>query len=100
MPDGGDMTAGAFYYRFCQATEEEFDVSINPHFVRKIMATGISIFEPGLVEIIQHVLDQTSDEMRKKWYDLADQLSASRRYIDLLGDRRRRALDSLSEGGD
>jgi hypothetical protein len=94
MPDGGDMTGPSFYYRFCQATSEEFCLRINPHFVRKIMATGISIFEPQLVEIIQHVLDHTSDDMRKQWYDLADRLAASRRYIELLEARRRRAINS------
>jgi hypothetical protein len=95
MPDGKAMTASGFYYRFCQATREEFSLKINPHFVRKIMATGISIFEPQLVEIIQHVLDHTSDDMRKQWYDLADRLAASRRYVELLQARRRRAIDSM-----
>jgi len=33
--------------------------------------------------------------MRKQWYDLADRLSASRRYIELLGARRRRAIEGM-----
>jgi hypothetical protein len=98
MPDGTDMTAPAFYHRFCQATGEEFRNAINPHFVRKISATGISVFQPQLVEIIQHVLDHGNDEMRKQYYDLADRLVASRRYLDLLGERRRRAIESLLDG--
>lgn len=100
-PCGNDITGPAFYYYFCKATSEEFHNRINPHLVRKIMATGVSIFEPGLIEIIQHVLDHTSDEMRKQWYDLAGRLAASRRYIELFGERRRRALECLldDEGG-
>jgi hypothetical protein len=97
MPDGTDMTRPAFYYYFCKATNEELSKKINPHFVRKIMATGVSICEPKLVEIIQHVLDHTSDDTRKEWYDLADRLAASRRYIELLEARRRPAIDSMLE---
>jgi hypothetical protein len=99
-PSGNDMTSHCFYYYFCQATEEEFDNRINPHFVRKIVATGISIFAPELVEIIQHVLDHESDDMRKQWYDLADRLTASLRYLELFGARRRRALASVHEDED
>jgi hypothetical protein len=70
----------------------------NPHFVRKIAVTGISVFEPALVEIIQQVLNHSSDDMRKERYDRADRLSASRRYIELLGARRRRTIESLLDG--
>ena len=66
--------------------------------MRKIAATGISVFEPALVEIIQQVLDHSGDDMRKERYDLADRLNASRRYIELLGARRRRAIGSLLDG--
>jgi hypothetical protein len=98
MPDGSPITPHAFSYRFCRATRDEFRVPINVHFVRNIAATGISVFEPGLVAIIQEVLDHTNDDMRKQWYDLADRLSASRRYIELLGSRRQRAIENVLKG--
>ena len=56
----GDNANPAFYYRFCQATCEELGRPINPHAVRKIVATGIAVSEPDLVELIQHVLDHES----------------------------------------
>jgi len=52
---------------------------------------------PGLVEITQHLLDHTGDRMRKESYDLAAKLSASARYIELLEQRRREALDKLDD---
>jgi len=94
-PSGMPTTKRAFYYHFRKATAEEFIRPINPHFVRKIASTGVSTFAPELVEIIQHVLDHESDDMRKQWYDLANNLAASQRYLELFGARRRRALDSL-----
>ncbi len=39
--------------------------------MRKIVATGIAVSEPGLIEFIQHVLDHENDELRKRSYDLA-----------------------------
>jgi hypothetical protein len=99
MPDGTDISGPAFYYRFQRATAEEFVNPINPHFVRNIAATGISTFAPELVEIIQHVLDHSSDEMRKQHYDLAEKLTASQHYLELLTQRRERALKNVLGAG-
>jgi integrase len=93
--NGDDMPASTFYYRFCRATEDELGVRIHPHFVRKIVATGVAVSAPDLVGIVQHLLDHRSDDMRRQAYDLADKLSASRRYIELLEQRRRKALRGL-----
>lgn len=93
--DGRDMPAWMFYVRFCRATEEELGVRIYPHLVRKIVATSVAVSAPDLVEIVQHLLDHKGDGMRRQAYDLADKLALSRRYIELLKQRRRQALRTL-----
>jgi hypothetical protein len=97
MTDGTDMPPHMFYERFCRATQDELGKRINPHFVRNIVATSVTVSAPHLVEITQHLLDHTGDRMRKESYDLADKLSASARHIELLEMRRRQALDKLDK---
>lgn len=90
---GADLTPGAFYCRFCKITVKILRVRFNPHFVRKIIATGMAISCPELVRMTASLLDQNSDQ--SKAYNLADDLSASQHYIALLEVRRKRALKSI-----
>lgn len=88
-----DMTAAAFYKRFCNATEDELNVRINPHLTRKIVATGVAIASPQDVRMVRSLLDQSSDQSDA--YNLADQLSASNAHLGYLEQRRREAIDRV-----
>jgi hypothetical protein len=87
---GTDMSPGTFYSWFCTVTTAEFGFRINPHLTRKIVATGVAIASPELVRMVGSLLDQTSDQSEA--YNLADDLSASDKYLDILDKRRRQAL--------
>ncbi len=91
---GTDMSPETFYVCFCKVTKKELGSRINPHLTRKIVATGIAIARPELVRMVGSLLDQTTDQSAA--YNLADQLSASRTYLDLLEKRRQQALDSVA----
>ncbi|MEQ1714661.1 MAG: hypothetical protein ABL907_01530 [Hyphomicrobium sp.] len=90
---GADLTPSAFYHRFCKITVKMFGVTFNPHFVRKIVATGMAISHPDLVRMTSSLLDHSSDQSAA--YNLADQLSASKNYIALLNKRRNQALKQI-----
>jgi hypothetical protein len=86
-----DMAPETAYGRFCRATSEELGVRINPHLVRGIAATGIAIAMPEEAGIIPMVLDHRSDQTSRQHYNLADALSASARYVDVMQKLRRRS---------
>lgn len=88
-----DMTAAAFYVRFCKATEDELDVRIYPHLTRKIVATGVAIASPQDIRMVRSLLDQSSDQSDA--YNLADQLSASNAHLGYLEQRRREAIERV-----
>ena len=88
------MSPETFYVCFCKVTKKELGRRINPHLTRKIVATGIAIARPELVRMVGSLLDQTTDQSAA--YNLADQLSASRTYLDLLEMRRQQALKNLA----
>lgn len=87
---GADMSPETLHNRLCNATEQELSKRINPHLTRKIVYTGVAIARPELIRMVGSLLDQSSDQSDA--YNLADQLSASRRYLDLLEERRQLAL--------
>jgi integrase/recombinase XerD len=89
---GLPMASDGVYVRFCKVTVEELKVRINPHLVRKIVATGIAIGAPELVTMTPSILDHQSDEMEKDVYNLADSLSASELLLKLLESRRQDAI--------
>lgn len=89
---GQDMAAITLYYRFCKATKEETGKRINPHLCRKIIATGIAIGAPELIELAPGALDHTSRRHTKDAYDLADDLSASRITTKMVSRRRAAAV--------
>jgi len=89
---GADMSGETFHKCFCKATKQELGEQINPHAVRKIVATGVAIARPELVKMVGSLLDHRGEQSVAA-YNLADQLSASKRYLELLDERRRRALN-------
>lgn len=94
--NGTDMSGETFHSRFCKATEAELKQRINPHAVRKIVATGVAIARPELVTMVSSLLDH-SNQASAAAYNLANQLSASERYLELLERRRSRALGDQSK---
>jgi hypothetical protein len=88
------MAIDTGYARFCKATREELGVRINPHLVRDIVATGIAVEMPEAVGITPAILDHRSDQTARQHYNLADQLSASARYIAKVEIRRRSAFSA------
>lgn len=88
-----DMSPMTFYGRFCAATMKELGKRINPHFVRKIVATGIAYAAPESVKITPSLLDHTDPRTERESYRLAKSLMGSAQHIKLLEIRRRRALD-------
>ena len=89
---GTEMAIDTGYWRFCKATREELGVRINPHAVRDIVATGIAVEMPEAVGITAAILDHRSDQTAMEHYNLADQLSASARYITKIESLRHREL--------
>jgi integrase len=89
---GADMKPITLYYRFCQATKEETGKRINPHLCRKIIATGIAIGAPEMIELAPGALDHTSRRHTQDAYDLADDLAASRAVNSIVGRRRQEAI--------
>jgi predicted secreted protein len=88
-----DMAPITLYYRFCAATFEELEKRINPHMVRKIVATGVAFAEPTAVSITPALLDHNNSRTQKEAYNLAGNIAGSAVHIRLLEIRRRRAID-------
>jgi hypothetical protein len=90
-PARGRMSVVTLYARFCAATLQELGERINPHKVRKIVATSVAVSMPEQAHIIPQLLDHRSDAIAKRHYILADSLSASARYLACLEKRRAEA---------
>jgi integrase/recombinase XerD len=90
---GTAMGRAAVYKRVCIATEQELGMRINPHAVRHIVATGVALALPEAVELVPYLLDHRGDRAATEYYNLADALSASARYLQSLEERRRQALN-------
>ena len=88
---GTGIATDTVYSRFCRATQEELGVRINPHLMRDIVATGIAIAMPEDVAIIPMILDHLKSDTAMEHYNLADSLSASTRYVEVLKHRRGQA---------
>jgi integrase/recombinase XerD len=91
---GNAMSRTTVYWRFCNATEEELGVRINPHAVRHIAATSIAVSMPESVRMIPFILNN-DDRTAQEHYNLADQLSASQQYLHRLEVRRQQAMAAL-----
>ena len=96
---GQAMGRAAVYERVCVATTQELGIRINPHAFRHIVATGVAIAMPEEVRLIPFLLDHRTERTVQEHYNLADSLSASSRYLERLGARRRLALDGNSKRG-
>jgi integrase len=88
---GDPMSRTTIYTRFCDATEEELDVRINPHATRHVAATSIAVSMPESVRMIPFILNN-DDRTAQQHYNLADGLSASIRYLQSLERRRQQAF--------
>jgi predicted secreted protein len=88
-----DMAPITLYYRFCAATFDELGKRINPHFVRKIVATGVAFAEPSAIGMTPTLLDHNNSRTEKESYNLAGNIAGSVVHIRLLEIRRRRAID-------
>jgi integrase len=82
------MSKGHIHFRYCQATTEELGVRINPHLMRKIVATGVAVSMPEDAKIIPDLLDHADDRTSREHYILAGQLHEGRRHLALLRSRR------------
>lgn len=96
---GQAMGRAAVYERICVATTQELGIRINPHAFRHIVATGVAIAMPEEVRLTPFLLDHRTERTVQEHYNLADSLSASSRYLERLGARRRLALDGNSKSG-
>lgn len=85
------MAESTITARFCQATADEVGVPISPHKVRHIVATGVAAGLPDQALLLPHLLDHVGDATSRKHYVFADNLTASRRYLDVLAERQRMA---------
>jgi hypothetical protein len=91
---GKPMSRTTIYWRFCNATEEEVGVRINPHAVRHIAATSIAVSMPESVRMIPFILNN-DDRTAQEHYNLADQLSASFQYLQKLEQRSQLAFTRI-----
>ena len=96
---GQAMGRAAVYERICVTTTQELGIRINPHAFRHIVATGVAIAMPEEVRLTPFLLDHRTERTVQEHYNLADSLSASSRYLERLGARRRLALDGNSKRG-
>ena len=96
---GNPMSRTTLYWRFCNATEEEVGVRINPHAVRHIAATSIAVSMPESVRMIPFILNN-DDRTAQEHYNLADQLSASFQYLQRLEQRRQLAFTRMKRDGE
>jgi integrase len=91
---GNPMSRSTVYWRFCNATEQELGVRINPHAVRHIAGTSIAISMPDSVRMIPFVLDNDY-RTAQKHYNLAEQLCASFHCLQKLERRRQLAFTRM-----
>ena len=92
------MAAATIYMRFCASTFEELGHRINPHMVRSIVATSVSISIPSEARIIPSLLDHRTSTIARQHYIVADRLSASARYVAGLAVWRSAALAAERKG--
>jgi integrase len=94
-PTGLPLDTNAVYRLFCKATLAELGKHINPHLARRIVATGVAIAAPELINIVPSLLDHSSDKSEADVYNMADRLTASSQMLDILESRRRAAINNL-----
>lgn len=85
---GTDMTQAAIDAQVRSRTKEKFGLAINLHRFRHIAATTIATDAPEHVGDIQGALWHSSMHPSEKYYNLAGQLDAGRRYNAVLEARR------------
>jgi integrase/recombinase XerD len=77
-------------------TQAALGVPINPHLFRDCAATTLAIEDPAHVGAAATILGHTSSHTTHKHYIQANTLAASRRHLDAVAARRRRAAKHRS----
>jgi integrase/recombinase XerD len=77
-------------------TQAALGVPINPHLFRDCAATTLAIEDPAHVGAAATILGHTSSRTTHKHYIQANTLAASRRHLDAVAARRRRAAKHRS----
>lgn len=94
----GPMSRQTFYCRFKEATQQELGVAIAPHRLRDIAVTELAEKRPELIGIAPALLHHRKTRVTQEHYNLADQISASRRYNEVLTALRKEALAVSRKG--
>jgi site-specific recombinase XerD len=84
------MAAISIHNRFRKHTKGAFGVAISPHLFRDSAATAIATDGPAHVRAIMPVLGHSRLATSETHYNHARSLDASRSYIDILADLKRR----------
>ena len=92
---GTPMKYDMIYRRFCAATQSELRRRITPHMPRKIVATGVAIGAPELVNIIPSLLNHSDDRTAREAYNLAHRFRASDDLNRLMASRRQSAVRNI-----
>lgn len=82
------MSQRQLYQRFCDATFEELGKRANLKQVRKIVATGVAVCTPELIEDVAELLDHTGLAMGRRRYILANKMLSGQRYLKMLRVRK------------
>jgi integrase len=92
------MSRQTFYCRFTEATRQELGVAIPPHRIRDSAVTAIAEDHPDAIGIAPALLHHRQTRITNDYYNLADQISASRRYNVMLTALRKKALAASRKG--
>jgi integrase/recombinase XerD len=88
--NGTAMGKAAITYWIRRNTKEAFGGAMGPHLFRDAAATAIAIYAPEHVLIIKTILGHATIRTAERHYNQARGLEASRRYHDVVEERRGR----------
>lgn len=77
---GTQMGAAAVAHQVTDRTRTAFGLSLSPHLFRDCAATGIATSAPEEVHLIRSILGHATAATSGRYYNLANSLTASRRY--------------------
>jgi integrase len=88
---GGKFGPKKIAKRFGEVTLREFGHAMNPHLLRKLVATELAIQDPAHVGIAQPMLTHSTYETTQKAYNLAQSIDAARRVQATMASLRQSA---------
>jgi hypothetical protein len=98
--EGRPMSAGRVYDAVRHRIRQRFDKDMGIHDMRRAAATYIAIDMPDKVGLIPGVLQQANPEVGEQHYNLANAVSASRRYAIALADLKASLRTTATRKGD